>query len=155
MLLGEKLIAFRDTPGRVGVMDHRCPHRCASLFYGRNEASGIRCVYHGWKFDVDGNCLDMPNLPPEQEFKQKSMPKPTRSPNGPASIWVYMGARAEAPPFPEIEVLLLPDDDLDHRVRPARVQLAAGTGRRHRHLAFRLPACRQRAAGTGRRTTTC
>ena len=62
MLLGEKLIAFRDSNGRVGVMDHRCPHRCASLFYGRNEDGGIRCVYHGWKFDADGNCLDMPNL---------------------------------------------------------------------------------------------
>ena len=52
MLLGEKLIAFRDSAGRVGVMDHRCPHRCASLFLGRNEEGGIRCIYHGWKFDV-------------------------------------------------------------------------------------------------------
>src|SRR5437660_488758 len=50
MLLGEKLIAFRDSAGRVGVMDHRCPHRCASLFLGRNEEAGIRCVYHGWQF---------------------------------------------------------------------------------------------------------
>ena len=58
MLLGEKLIAFRDTEGRVGIMDHRCPHRCASLFFGRNEEGGLRCAYHGWKFDVDGNCLD-------------------------------------------------------------------------------------------------
>ena len=52
MLLGEKLIAFRDSSGRVGVMDHRCPHRCASLFLGRNEENGIRCVYHGWKYDA-------------------------------------------------------------------------------------------------------
>ena len=59
MLLGEKLIAFRDSSGRVGVMDHRCPHRCASLFLGRNEEGGIRCVYHGWKYDVAGNCVDM------------------------------------------------------------------------------------------------
>src|SRR5262249_29704662 len=51
MLLGEKLIAFRDSAGRVGVMDHRCPHRCASLFLGRNEEGGIRCIYHGWKYD--------------------------------------------------------------------------------------------------------
>ena len=63
MLLGEKLIAFRDSAGRVGIFDHRCPHRCASLFMGRNEENGIRCVYHGWKFDVDGNCLDQPNVP--------------------------------------------------------------------------------------------
>ena len=64
MLLGEQLIAFRDTDGRVGIMEHRCPHRCASLFFGRNEEGGLRCVYHGWKFDVEGNCLDMPNVPP-------------------------------------------------------------------------------------------
>ena len=63
-LLGEKLIAFRDSAGRVGVMDHRCPHRCASLFLGRNEEGGLRCVYHGWKFDVAGNCIDMPSVPP-------------------------------------------------------------------------------------------
>ena len=71
MLLGEKLIAFRDSEGRVGVMDHRCPHRCASLFLGRNEENGIRCVYHGWKFDVEGKCLEMPNVPPPQDFKEK------------------------------------------------------------------------------------
>jgi phenylpropionate dioxygenase-like ring-hydroxylating dioxygenase large terminal subunit len=64
MLLGEKLIAFRDSSGRIGVMDHRCPHRCASLFLGRNEENGIRCVYHGWKYDAAGNCVDMPNAPP-------------------------------------------------------------------------------------------
>src|SRR5262249_54025425 len=63
MLLGEKLIAFRDTGGRVGVMDHRCPHRCASLFLGRNEEGGIRCLYHGWKFDTSGQCIDMPSVP--------------------------------------------------------------------------------------------
>ena len=71
MLLGEKLIAFRDSSGRVGVMDHRCPHRCASLFLGRNAEGGIRCIYHGWKFDVSGKCLDMPNVPPHQDFKHK------------------------------------------------------------------------------------
>ena len=112
MLLGEKLIAFRDNTGRVGVMDHRCPHRCASLFYGRNEAGGIRCVYHGWKFDADGNCLDMPNLPPEQDFKQKVHAKAYKVAERAGVIWVYMGARAEAPPFPEIEAVLLPEDDL-------------------------------------------
>ena len=62
LLLGEKLIAFRDSAGRAGVMDHRCPHRGASLFLGRNEEGGIRCIYHGWKFAVDGELLDMPNV---------------------------------------------------------------------------------------------
>jgi phenylpropionate dioxygenase-like ring-hydroxylating dioxygenase large terminal subunit len=70
MLLGEALIAFRDSSGRVGVLDHQCPHRCASLFLGRNEENGIRCIYHGWKFDVDGRCLEMPNvLAPEGEHR--------------------------------------------------------------------------------------
>ena len=77
MLLGEKLIAFRDSAGRVGVMDHRCPHRCASLFLGRNEEGGLRCIYHGWKFDVSGNCLDMPSLPPPG-FKEKIKAKAYR-----------------------------------------------------------------------------
>ena len=65
MLLGEKLIAFRDKAGKVGIMDHRCPHRCASLFFGRAEEDGIRCVYHGWKFDADGQCTEQPNLTAE------------------------------------------------------------------------------------------
>ena len=64
-LLGEELIAFRDTTGAVGLIDNNCPHRRASLFFGRNEESGIRCVYHGWKFDVNGDCVDMPSEPAE------------------------------------------------------------------------------------------
>ena len=112
MLLGEKLIAFRDHAGRVGVMDHRCPHRCASLFFGRNEEGGIRCVYHGWKFDADGNCVDMPNLPPEQDFRQKVHAKAYKVAERAGVIWVYMGARAEAPPMPEIEATLLPESEL-------------------------------------------
>ena len=62
-LLGEDLVAFRDTDGRVGVLDAYCPHRLANLYFGRNEECGIRCVYHGWKFDVEGNCVDMPSEP--------------------------------------------------------------------------------------------
>jgi phthalate 4,5-dioxygenase len=111
MLLGEKLIAFRDHTGRVGVMDHRCPHRCASLFYGRNEAAGLRCVYHGWQFDADGNCIDMPNLTPEQDFRQKVHAKAYKVTERAGVIWVHMGARAEAPPMPEIEATLLPEHD--------------------------------------------
>ena len=112
MLLGEKLIAFRDHAGRVGVMDHRCPHRCASLFYGRNEPGGFRCVYHGWQFDADGNCVDMPNLPPEQDFREKVHAKAYKVAERAGVIWVYMGARETAPPMPEIEATLLPESDL-------------------------------------------
>jgi len=70
-LLGEDLIAFRDSLGNVGLIQNNCPHRGASLFFGRNEESGLRCVYHGWKFSVDGTCVDMPNEPAESDFKQK------------------------------------------------------------------------------------
>jgi len=90
MLLGEKLIAFRDSSGRVGVMDHRCPHRCASLFLGRNEENGIRCVYHGWKYDTQGNCVDMPNAPPHQDFKDKVKAKAYKVAERNGLIWVYM-----------------------------------------------------------------
>src|SRR6266545_2046184 len=70
-LLGEDLIAFRDSTGQVGLLAQHCPHRGAALFFGRNEESGLRCVYHGWKFDVAGNCVDMPNEPAESSFKSK------------------------------------------------------------------------------------
>ena len=90
-LLGEQLIAFRDTSGKIGVMDHRCPHRCASLFFGRNEEGGIRCVYHGWKFDTDGNCLDMANVPPHQDFKHKVHAKAYKAAERNGLVWVYMG----------------------------------------------------------------
>ncbi len=70
-LLGEDLVAFRDTEGHIGLLDELCPHRRVSLFFGRNEDCGLRCIYHGWKFDVGGNCVDMPNEPAEYGFKDK------------------------------------------------------------------------------------
>ncbi len=112
LLLGEKLIGFRDRAGRVGVMDHRCPHRCASLFLGRNEGDGLRCVYHGWKFDVEGHCVDMPSVPAHQDFKEKVHAKAYQVIERAGIIWVYMGAAAQAPPFPEIEAALLPESEL-------------------------------------------
>ena len=113
MLLGEKLIAFRDTEGRVGVMDHRCPHRCASLFLGRNEEGGIRCIYHGWKFDVMGKCLDMPSVPAGQDFKDKVHAKAYRTAEFGGVFWVYMGERADPPPLPMIEAAMLPEGEID------------------------------------------
>src|SRR5688572_18330861 len=70
-LLGEELVAFRDTSGKVGVVGARCAHRRAHLFWGRNEENGLRCVYHGWKFDCEGKCVDMPSEPAESNFKDK------------------------------------------------------------------------------------
>jgi phthalate 4,5-dioxygenase len=113
LLLGEKLVAFRDNADRVGVMDHRCAHRCASLFYGRNEEGGLRCIYHGWKFDVDGNCLDTPNVPTHHAFPQKVRARAYQVRERGGIIWVYMGARAQPPDLPFIEATLMPQDELN------------------------------------------
>ncbi|MCW5737231.1 MAG: Rieske 2Fe-2S domain-containing protein [Enhydrobacter sp.] len=110
LLLGEQLIAFRDTDGKVGIMEHRCPHRCASLFFGRNEEGGLRCVYHGWKFDVEGNCTDMPNVPPAQDFKHRIKAKAYKVVERAGLIWTYMGKREKPPELPALEVLNLPED---------------------------------------------
>ena len=109
MLLGERLVAFRGPDGQVGVLDQRCPHRCASLFFGRNETGGIRCVYHGWKFAADGTCMDMPNLPPGHDFRDKVRAKAYPVTERAGVVWVYMGERSEAPPMPQIEATLLPE----------------------------------------------
>ncbi|MFI5002582.1 MAG: Rieske 2Fe-2S domain-containing protein [Reyranellales bacterium] len=112
LLLGEQLIAFRDSSGKVGVMDHKCPHRCASLFLGRNEEGGLRCVYHGWKFDTEGNCVDMPSVPAERDFKHLVHAKAYKAVERNGLIWVYMGERKEAPPLPQIEATLLPETEV-------------------------------------------
>ena len=109
MLLGEQLIAFRDTDGRVGIMEHRCPHRCASLFFGRNEEGGLRCVYHGWKFDVEGNCVDMPNVPPAQDFKHRIKAKSYKVVERAGFVWTYMGKREQPPELPNVEILMMPE----------------------------------------------
>jgi nitrite reductase/ring-hydroxylating ferredoxin subunit len=89
--LGEDLVAFRDSNGNVGIVDAFCPHRRAPLFFGRNEECGLRCVYHGWKFDTTGQCVDMPSEPTESDFKDRLRVRayPTYEVGG--MIWVYMG----------------------------------------------------------------
>ena len=69
-LLGEDLVVFKNSEGKIGVLDERCPHRGASLVFGRNEECGLRCLYHGWKFDVDGRCLDMSSEPEGAAIRQ-------------------------------------------------------------------------------------
>jgi phthalate 4,5-dioxygenase oxygenase subunit len=110
-LLGENLIGFRDTNGQVGLVAENCPHRGASLFFGRNEECGLRCVYHGWKFDTQGNCVDMPNEPAESDFRSKVRARayPTQERNG--LVWAYMGPRETPPPLPDIEANNLPEDE--------------------------------------------
>jgi phenylpropionate dioxygenase-like ring-hydroxylating dioxygenase large terminal subunit len=109
-LVGEDLIAFRDTSGQVGLLGTHCPHRGASLFFGRNEQNGLRCIYHGWKFDRTGQCVDMPNEPPESEFKQRIRHLAYRCEERGGIIWTYMGPEGKAPPLPDFEWLHVPDN---------------------------------------------
>ena len=108
-LLGENLIGFRDTNGQVGLVAENCPHRGASLFFGRNEECGIRCVYHGWKFDSTGQCIDMPNEPADSDFKTKvrAVAYPTVEKAG--IVWAYMGPAEKRPPEPNLEFMRAPD----------------------------------------------
>jgi len=102
-ILGEDLIAFRDTEGKVGLVDAYCPHRRAPMFYGRNEECGLRCVYHGWKFDVDGNCTDLPTEPASSKMKDhiKIASYPTHEKAD--IIWAYLGPKDQMPPPPDYE----------------------------------------------------
>src|SRR3954469_18656924 len=99
-LLGEDLVAYRDTEDKIGLIEAYCPHRRAPLFFGRNEECGLRCVYHGWKFDTRGECIDMPSEPPESNFKDKITLKsyPTEEVGG--VIWIYMGPPEHQPASP-------------------------------------------------------
>jgi phthalate 4,5-dioxygenase len=108
-ILGEDLIAFRDSEGRVGLLDEFCPHRRASLYWGRNEDCGLRCVYHGWKFDTTGACVDMPNEPPEYAFasKVRTIAYPTRAFGG--VIWAYLGPADRVPELPKLEWARVPE----------------------------------------------
>jgi phthalate 4,5-dioxygenase len=112
MLLGEPLIAWRDTSGRIGLMDHRCPHRRASLFFGRNEHGGLRCVYHGWKFDVTGRCLEQANVPERFAAPDKVAAKAYKAEERNGIVWAYMGGRREAPPLPCFEAVILPEAEV-------------------------------------------
>ncbi len=107
-LLGEDLVVFRDTDGRVGLLAEACPHRRASLFFGRNEERGLRCVYHGWKFDAAGRCLEMPTEPPESRLREgvRAAAYPCREQNG--IVWAYLGPSADPPAPPELPWALVP-----------------------------------------------
>src|SRR6476620_1242453 len=118
-LMSENLLAFRDSAGRAGLIAEKCPHRRASLYFGRNEEDGLRCIYHGWKFDVAGQCVDMPSEPPESNFKDKITTTSYPCVESGGIIWTYMGSRSEPPPMPNLEWLSLPES---HRSASKRVQ---------------------------------
>src|SRR5579859_1566179 len=121
LLLGEQLIGFRDSSGSVSLIQNHCPHRGASLFFGRNEEAGLRCVYHGWKFAADGTCVDMPNEPADSDFKQKvrATAYPTVDRGG--VVWAYLGPEP-APALPELEWTRVPES---HRIVTKRIQFCS------------------------------
>jgi phthalate 4,5-dioxygenase oxygenase subunit len=98
-LLGEDLVVFRDSDGRLGVLDEHCPHRRASLALGRNEECGLRCLYHGWKIDVEGNVLEMVSEPAESGFAAKVKHKAYPVHEWGGFVWTYMGPAETMRPF--------------------------------------------------------
>ncbi len=107
-LMGEELVAFRDSQGRIGLLGEHCAHRGTSLFFGRNEECGLRCIYHGWKYDVNGNVLETPAEPGGSDFTKKlhHTAYPTHEANG--VIYAYLGPREKLPLFPNYEWTQVP-----------------------------------------------
>lgn len=130
-VLGEELLAFRDSTGRVGVIEPRCAHRGANLFFARNEESGIRCAFHGWKYGVDGECVDAPTIDPDRApaicRKARIRAYPTREWGD--FVWAYMGPRQTPPPLPQMEFALVPAS--------------------HRHVSKKLQECNWAQAAEG------
>jgi len=104
-LLGQDFVAFRDSAGRAGLLDPRCPHRRAELFFGRNEAGGLRCVYHGWKFDVDGTCLEVPTEPKDSKIRHKVRARAYPVIERGGMVWAYLGPPDKQPALPDIDFL--------------------------------------------------
>jgi phthalate 4,5-dioxygenase oxygenase subunit len=119
-LLGEDLVAFRDTDGAVGILGAHCPHRGVSLHFARNEQHGLRCPYHGWKFDREGQCVDMPNERPDSPMKKSLRHTAYPAIERGGLIWTYMG-KAPAPSLPDLEWLEVPDS--------------------HKHISLRVQEC--------------
>lgn len=109
-ILGEKLVAFRDTQGRIGLLNENCSHRGTSLFYGRNEDCGLRCIYHGWKYDVEGNVVDTPAEPANSDFKKKLRHPAYPTVEAAGIIFAYLGPQEMMPLFPNYEWTDLPQN---------------------------------------------
>src|SRR5712691_8423163 len=110
MLLSKRLVAWRDTQGRLALTDEFCAHRGVSLWFGRNEENGLRCPYHGWKYDHTGQCIEVPSEPEQsgycKKIKLKSYPLIERG----GVMWTYMGPPEKKPPLPEWEFAMVPAD---------------------------------------------
>src|SRR5712671_1893863 len=144
MLLGEDLVAFRDTEGRVGLIANACAHRGAPMMFGRNEDCGLRCVYHGWKYDVTGAVVDTPAEPTRSRLKDKVRitAYPCKERNG--IVWTYMGPEtAELPPLPNVEWNMVPEANVHISIRvqecnwlqalEGEIDSAHAPGFRHEH----------------------
>jgi phthalate 4,5-dioxygenase len=138
MLMSERLIAFRDTQGRLGLIDEFCAHRGVSLWFGRNEEGGLRCAYHGWKYDVGGQCVDVPSEPEESRFCRKirlaSYPLVERG----GILWTYMGPKELQPPLPEYEFATVPEGQsfVSKRVQECNYLQAMEGGIDSSHVSF-------------------
>jgi phthalate 4,5-dioxygenase len=111
-LLGEDLVAFRDTRGRIGLLDEHCAHRGTSLFFGRNEECGLRCIYHGWKYDIEGNILDTPAEPPDSQLKHKVHQTAYPCVEAGGMVFAYMGPKDKMPVFPAYDWLGVPQNQI-------------------------------------------
>jgi len=134
-LLGEKLVAFRDTQGRIGIIDEFCAHRGVSLWFGRNEDCGLRCPYHGWKFDVNGQCVDLPSEPDmAASIKLKSYPVIERG----DVVWIYMGPPELQPAPPELEWVMVSSEKrfVSKRVQECNYLQAIEGGIDSSHVSF-------------------
>ena len=118
-LLREHLIAFRDSTGQVGLLEEHCAHRGASLYFACNADRGLRCAYHGWKYDLQGRCVDMPNEPSTSKLRHKIQLRAYPCQERGGIIWAYMGPADDIPPLLDLEFLLVPDS---HRYVSKRLQ---------------------------------
>lgn len=108
MIMNEPLVAFRDTSGKVGILERQCPHRLADMWFGRNEQNGLACAYHGWKFDVDGACVDMPTETNDSGFKHKVRMHAYAVEEFGDVVWLYMGPPEQKPQLPQMEWCRVP-----------------------------------------------
>ncbi len=123
-VMGQSLVAFRDSRGDVGLVDPRCPHRGADMFLGRNEDCGLRCVYHGWKFDTSGACVDAPTIGTAEEterFRAGAGITAYPAQDWGEMVWAYLGPPEHQPPLPVMEFATVPDD---HRFVTKKLQEA-------------------------------
>lgn len=158
-LLGEDLVAFRDTEGRLGILEAYCAHRRAHLYYGRNEECGIRCVYHGWKYNVAGECTDMPSEPAATDFKHKVQMRSYPNKTSGGVVWIYMGPPALEPAMPEFEWARLPRSrcEVTKRVQQCNWAQAVEGGIDSSHISYlhrNLADLEPSKSGTGHRSYT-